>query len=161
MAYTDYMNSFMGSLPQDIIKLDPNKINIADLKLWRDPADKKFKPEKPVKEEVHYKYYPISELKSHLAESCFEDVRTMDTVYIFPDKSQKAIPDKIIRDSGRIPNSSGAVDIGYHPDDDFWYTMVLDRLIWSSKPVTTIRPQLNRYNALTLKKEKKSDYGVP
>lgn len=111
--------------------------------------------EKPLikeEEKCERKFYPMSELRSHTVKSTYEDYKSMEIVAVFSDGTQKEIPNWIRQ---RLPNlfpSSNPYTLGYHPDN-FWYALNGKKMVWcESGLATTERPQLNRYNALTLKK---------
>ena len=105
---------------------------------------------KEPKKEEKCKYYSFSYLKSNLAESVYEDIQTRNTVLVFPDKSERTIPlGQFMTMMRCLPGIETHYQIGFV--DDIWYVIFKGTLAWSSKPITTQRPQLNRYNALTLK----------
>jgi hypothetical protein len=114
-------------------------------------ADFEVKP--LIKEEkLERKFYPMSELRSHTVKSLCEDCRTMETVAELTDGTTKNIPKWILlRLHNIFPNRNPYI-LGYHPDN-FWYALYNNKMVWcESGFVTTERPQLNRYNALTLRK---------
>jgi hypothetical protein len=111
---------------------------------------------KPLIKEEKYKreFYPMSELRSHLAKSYFEDSQTIETTFAFPDGSRRNMPRKLLMElQTSLPvRATQYTSVGYHPDN-FWYALYKNKIVWcESKSVTTERPQLNRYNALTLRK---------
>ena len=103
-------------------------------------------------EECKREFYPMSELRSHLMKSFYEDAPSMETVAIFPDGTRRNIPKWVLEKLHNLFPSSTPYILGYHPDN-FWYALYGKKLVWcESGLVTTERPQLNRYNALTLRK---------
>jgi len=104
-------------------------------------------------EKCERKFYSMSELRSHTVKSTYRYYKTMENVAVFLDGTKKGIPEWLLkRLHDLFPTRAAPYELGYHPDN-FWYVLYGKKLIWcESKSVTTERPQLNRYNALTLRK---------
>ena len=105
-----------------------------------------------IKEGVECKYYSKSELRSHLSDSYYMDHKTNGMVFVFK-KYDKRMPREHLEDLQQsLPvRATQYTAVGYHPDG-FWYAVYKNNLVWCTEKVTTETPQLNRYNALTLKK---------
>lgn len=105
-----------------------------------------------IKEGEECKFYSKSELRSHLSDSYYEDPKTDGMVFVFK-KSNKKMPREHLKNLQQsLPvRATQYSAIGYHPDG-FWYAVFNNNLVWCTEKVTTETPQLNRYNALTLKK---------